>query len=212
MNIVLIGVPGAGKGTAASFLSEILNIPCFSVGDFLRDEISKKTNLGQLAISLSKKGRLMPDNMISKIVSNKLEELTNGYILDGFPRTLTQAINFEKMTSNTKLSPHTVVHFNVNTNNVISRLAGRIICTMCKSIYHNLNKVPIMKGICDKCSQPLVIRSDDNIEDIKNRINDYNKFTKPVIDYYTKKGITYMIDANLEIDLVRNQLKQYFMT
>jgi len=201
MNIVLLGSPGVGKGTYAKRISKIYGIPQISTGDMFRKAIKNKTRIGLLAKTYIDKGNLVPDDVTIKLVEERLkqDDCKNGFMLDGFPRTITQAdalsdiINIDK-----------VLDFTASEKIIIDRLSGRRICKSCGAIYHIRNIIPKVEGVCDKCGGKIYQRDDDKPESVKKRLDVYKKQTEPLIKYYTKKGILRSINADWPIEQVDN--------
>jgi adenylate kinase len=182
----MLGAPGAGKGTYASRLQSILNIPQISTGDMVREEIKAQTNLGRKIKEYSDKGELVPDKIITQLLTNRLKkpDSKNGSILDGFPRTIPQA---EALNQITKVD--VVINLNVPDKVIITRLSNRVTCKKCGAIYNLLTLKPKKEGVCDSCGGELYQRRDDQPEIIQERLNVYREKTQPLIDYYRKKGI-----------------------
>lgn len=184
MNIILLGAPGAGKGTQATRISERFGMPHISTGDIFRANIKNQTEIGVLAKSYIDKGQLVPDEVTCKIVENRLKEddCRNGYLLDGFPRNVFQAEALEKFT---KIDA--VVNINIDFSLLMARLCGRRVCRNCGESYH----VSTLGGktTCDRCDGELYQRPDDNPETVQKRLDVYGVQTAPLIDYYTKKGL-----------------------
>lgn len=190
MKIILLGVPGVGKGTVAGFLVKKLKIHHIATGDILRDEAETNKELGEMM----NQGKLVPDELVSKIIEKRLkkEDCKKGFILDGFPRTINQAEFLEKR----KINFDYVLNLKASEDEVIRRLSGRRICTKCKAIYHTENIKPRKEGICDKCGSKLVQREDDRQSSIRQRLRIYEKQTEPLIEFYEKKGILKEVNAN----------------
>ncbi|MFQ6072589.1 MAG: adenylate kinase [Methanosarcinales archaeon] len=197
MNIVLLGPPGSGKGTQAEKINKKYNIPHISTGDILRENIKKNTELGRLAKSYMDKGELVPDSLLIDLIKERLNQsdCLQGYILDGYPRTIPQASALEKI--NKKLD--IVLNISVSDEELIKRLSGRRICKQCGASYHIIFNPPIKNGICDLCGGDLYQRDDDSEVAIKNRLKVYKKQTQPLIDYYSKKKLLVTINGENEI-------------
>jgi adenylate kinase len=186
MKIVMLGAPGAGKGTYASRLNVSLGIPHISTGDMVRDEIKAQTELGKKIKQYSDKGELVPDEIIIQLLADRLKkpDCEKGYILDGFPRTINQAEALGKIS---KID--VVVNLNVPDQIIVTRLSNRVTCKKCGAIYNLLTLKPKREGECDKCGGELVQRRDDQPEVIQERLNVYREKTEPLIQYYRKKGL-----------------------
>lgn len=203
MNIVLLGSPGVGKGTYAKRLSKIYGIPQISTGDMFREAINNKTKIGLLAKTYIDKGNLVPDDVTIKIVEQRLkkDDCKNGFMLDGFPRTIAQAEALDKTVVIDK-----VLDFTSSEQVIIYRLSGRRICKSCGAIYHIRSIIPKVKDVCDKCGGKVYQRDDDKPKAIKERFVVYKKQTEPLIEYYTKKGILKTINADWPIEQVDNTI------
>jgi len=202
MNVVLLGSPGVGKGTYADILSKKYKIPKISSGDLFHEAIRKQTELGKKVQCYVSSGELVPDEIVIKLVKERLEkdDCKKGFFLDGFPRTINQAETLDKFKRIDK-----VLNFFASEEEIISRLSGRRTCKKCRAIFHVRNKPPKTDGICDYCGGDLYQRTDETPETVKNRLRVYLEKTKPLIDYYRKKGLLVEIDANYgysEIDKV----------
>ena len=186
MSIVLLGPPGIGKGTVATKLSKKLGIPHIATGDMLRENVVKKTRLGLEAKSYMDKGLLVPDGVVIKMMKERLQknDCKNGFILDGFPRTINQAEEIGK-----EIRIDKVVNIQASDEIIIDRLSKRKVCKKCSFIYHLVYIKPKKEGICDKCGSKLYQREDDKPKAIKERLKVYRKETEPLIDYYKDKGI-----------------------
>ncbi|MGN1467005.1 MAG: adenylate kinase [Ruminococcus sp.] len=186
MNIILLGAPGAGKGTQAAVLAEHYNIPTISTGNIIREALRTGTEMGKKAKSYMDAGQLVPDEVVIGIVKDRLAEddCKDGFILDGFPRTIPQAEALDKMGINIEY----VIDIEVSDERIINRLSGRRVCEKCGRPYHLVNLKPKKEGICDACGGTLVQRKDDHIDTIKNRLEIYHKETEPLVDYYKNQG------------------------
>lgn len=190
MKLVILGAPGAGKGTQAVNLSEKLRIPHISTGDIFRSNIKGGTPLGRLAKEYIDKGALVPDEVTIGIVKDRLQQADckNGFILDGFPRTIPQAESLDSVLSELGTKLDYVIDIVVDDEVIIKRLSGRRICPECNMTYHIDFSEPARNGICANCSAKVVQREDDREETIKNRLKTYHAQTEPLVDYYTRKG------------------------
>lgn len=184
MKIVLIGPPGSGKGTYATRLSQLLQVPHFSTGDLVREEVNLETKLGRMIRSFVEKGELVPDEVINDLVKQRLKEAEGGFILDGYPRTMGQA---EFLSSLTQLDA--VVYLNVPDEVIVERLSTRIICEKCGAIYNEKYLKPKNPGICDRCGGPLRKRKDDEPKVILERLKVYRRDTMPLIKYFQSKKL-----------------------
>ena len=186
MNIIMLGAPGAGKGTQAAVLCEKLNIPTISTGNIIREALKNGTEMGKKAKSFMDAGQLVPDEVVIGIVKDRLQEddCKNGYILDGFPRTIPQAEALDAMGADINC----VIDIEVQDEVIVNRLSGRRVCENCGRPYHVVSLKPKVDGVCDDCSGALVQRKDDQIETIKNRLDIYHKETEPLVKYYEAQG------------------------
>ncbi|MFC1722842.1 adenylate kinase [Nanoarchaeota archaeon] len=192
-NLLLIGAPNAGKGTYSAYLTKELNIPHVSSGDMFREAIKAGTDVGLEAKKFIDQGHLVPDEVTIKLVEERLkkDDCKEGFILDGFPRTLAQAESLDKDIPMTN-----VVLLDVSEEVVIQRVTGRIICKKCSAIFHKTNLPPKEEGVCDKCGGELYQRDDDTLEAIKKRLAIFHEQTDPLMEFYEKKGIVVKVDAN----------------
>lgn len=186
---IFLGPPGAGKGTQAKKAVTEFGLNHLSPGDILRSEVSNNTKLGKTAKSYMEKGELVPDSVIIGMMKNKISKVKGGFILDGFPRTIEQAKALDEMLEEFGNKLSGVLNFEVSEDEIVFRLSNRISCPKCKSIFHKINMPPKVDGVCDNCGAELVTRKDDNEESIRTRLNEYNKKTSPLIEYYLDKGI-----------------------
>ena len=208
MNLILFGAPGAGKGTQASEIVRKYKLTHISTGEMFRSAIAKKTAMGELANSYISKGCLVPDDITVEIVKERLaqEDCKNGFILDGFPRTLHQAECLEGILLELNIKIDYVIDIEVDTDKVIERLTGRRVCRSCGTSYHVMFNKPRVENKCDVCGGELYTRKDDNVESVAVRLKTYQEQTKPLIDYYTKKGILLDINGQQEINDVFKEI------
>ncbi|MEE0866317.1 MAG: adenylate kinase [Clostridia bacterium] len=195
MVIIMLGAPGTGKGTVANILKDDLQIPQVSTGDIFRKNIKEGTELGKLAESYISKGNLVPDEVTNGIVESRLDDsdVKNGIILDGYPRTVNQAEELEKMLEKRGRKVDLVVNLTTPEEEIIERIVNRRVCSNndCKTIYNLVLHPPVKEGICDKCGHEIIQRKDDTIETVKSRLDNYFKQTSPLVDYYEKTGKLY---------------------
>ena len=195
MIIIMLGAPGTGKGTVASILTGKLNIPQVSTGDIFRKHIKEKTELGKLAESYISKGELVPDDVTIGLIENRMEEqdVQNGIILDGFPRTVKQAEELDKLLAKKGKKVDMVINLTTPEDEIIERIVNRRICSNsdCKTVYNLVLNPPKVDGVCDKCGSELIQRKDDTIETVKSRLESYFKQTSPLVEYYEKQGNLY---------------------
>ncbi|QXM07331.1 adenylate kinase [Crassaminicella indica] len=204
MRLVLLGPPGAGKGTQASGIVEKFNIPHISTGDIFRKNIKEGTELGKKAKAYIDQGLLVPDELVIAIVEDRLqqEDCKNGFLLDGFPRTVKQAEELDKVLSKMDTSLDKVINVDVDKSILVERAVGRRICKSCGATFHVKFNPPKVDGVCDKCGNELYQRADDTEETVSKRIEVYLNETKPLIDYYEDKKILATIDGQQEISKV----------
>ncbi len=192
MVIIMLGAPGTGKGTVAGILTQKLGIPQVSTGDIFRKHIKEQTELGKLADKYISKGHLVPDDVTIDLVKSRLQEddVKDGIILDGFPRTVVQAEALDKMLAEQGRKVDMVVNLTTPKEEIIERITNRRICSNpeCKTIYNLILNPPKVEGICDKCGSELIQRKDDNRETVEARFENYLEVTSPLVEYYTKKG------------------------
>lgn len=208
MRLVFLGAPGAGKGTQAKMFSDKFKIPHISTGDILREELKNQTPLGCQAKKFVESGQLVPDELVSRITTEKLKSglCKNGYILDGFPRNLNQAEDLERFFVENKASLDKVIYFDVSEDTAIKRLTGRRVCAKCGANFHIVNMPPKKEGLCDFCGSGLFQRADDKEEVILKRLKVYEEQTKSLIDYYQKNGKLLKVDANVDAKILFNLL------
>lgn len=202
MRLILLGAPGAGKGTQAVMLSEKLNVPHISTGDIFRSNIKNGTELGRKAKEFIDKGMLVPDEVTIGIVKSRLQEddCKNGFILDGFPRTIPQAEYLDAALESMSVELDAVVNIHVPDETIIERMSGRRVCPGCGASYHVVSNPTKEKDICDKCKTAVIQRADDAEETVISRLKTYHDQTEPLIDYYGKKGKVKTIEGRQSIE------------
>lgn len=212
MKLILLGPPGAGKGTQSVVLSKTYNIPHISTGDILRESVKSAQPLGLKAKSFMDKGELVPDEVVVGIVAERLknDDTKKGYILDGFPRTVRQGEELDKALKNMNSAIDMVIYFDTSAKTAIERLTGRRVCKACGFNYHVKNIPPKIEGICDKCGGELFQRPDDKEETVLNRLKVYEAQTAPLISYYTKSGNLQKVSGDLGVDALNGILAKLF--
>ncbi|MDX1582183.1 MAG: adenylate kinase [Thermoanaerobaculia bacterium] len=209
--IVLFGAPGSGKGTQAERLQKEFGIPHISTGDILRDAVRRGTELGRKAEPIMKSGDLVSDELMNAIVAERLEQddVQKGFILDGYPRTLDQAREFNAIFEGNEDPTLHVFYLSVPDQVIVGRVAERLSCPKCKAIYHRKNSPPREEGVCDRCGAVLVSRSDDQEADaVRRRLEEYHRQTMPVVDFYREKGMLREIDGLGGIDEIFEQIRK----
>ena len=193
MKLILLGAPGAGKGTQAEVICKVLNIPAISTGNILKAAMKNETPLGLKAKSFIESGQLVPDDVIIDIVKSRIQEddCKNGFLFDGFPRTLAQAEALDQM----GVSIDRVINLRVSDELIVRRISGRRSCAACGAVYHVENKKPRQDNICDICGENLVVRSDDEPHTVQKRLQVYRTQTKPLEKYYADKGLLVEVDG-----------------
>ncbi|WP_019132900.1 adenylate kinase [Peptoniphilus obesi] len=208
MKLVILGPPGAGKGTQAEFIINKYNIPHISTGDIFRENIKNNTDLGKEAKSYMDKGLLVPDEVVIKIVQERIsrDDCKDGFLLDGFPRTVTQAVSLDAQLDklNTKLDK--VINIDVDQSILVDRAVGRRICKTCGATYHVKYNPPKVEGVCDKDNTPLIQRDDDVKETVENRIKVYLDQTVPLLDYYVAQELLVNVDGSKDIKEVSEEI------
>ena len=210
-NIILMGPPGAGKGTLAKQLKSALNLVHISTGDMFRDNIKAGTPLGVLAKSYIDHGDLVPDQVTIDMLKARLSEkdCENGFLLDGFPRTLPQAEALEKLSQEINRPIEVVVNLDCDNEELIRRISGRRVCKNCGAPYHIVTMKPKVEGVCDLCGGPLYQRADDNEEALKVRLDHYVKDTKPLLDFYSQRGLLENFNSLIGSVELFNQVSTY---
>ncbi len=210
MKIIMLGAPGAGKGTQAKKIAEHYGIPHISTGDIFRANIKNGTDLGKKAKEYMDQGLLVPDELTCDLVTDRVskEDCANGYILDGFPRTIPQAEALEDALKKMGTDVDYAINVDVPDSSIVSRMGGRRACVTCGATYHLMFMPPKKEGICDSCGSALILRDDDKPETVQKRLDVYHAQTQPLIDFYEKKGILKTIDGTQEIDRVFGDIKE----
>ncbi|HIT66853.1 MAG TPA: adenylate kinase [Candidatus Merdisoma merdipullorum] len=204
MKIIMLGAPGAGKGTQAKKIADKYQIPHISTGDIFRANIKEGTELGEKAKSYMDQGLLVPDELTLELIMDRFQnpDCANGYVLDGFPRTIPQA---EALTDALEKNGDTIdyaINVEVPDENIVTRMSGRRACLSCGATYHVVYAPTKTEGICDRCGEKLVLRDDDKPETVKKRLDVYHSQTQPLIDYYTKQGKLVQVDGTQDVDAV----------
>ena len=204
LRTILLGPPGAGKGTQAAKIVEKYGIPHISTGDIFRENIKKGTELGKKAQEYMNRGELVPDDLVIEIATTRLleDDCKNGFLLDGFPRTVYQAEKLDEFLQSHDSKIDNVIDIAVGKDELIERLTGRRVCKSCGASFHVVNIPPKQEGICDYCGGELIQRADDSLETVTNRIDVYEDQTRPLIDYYEKAGTLTHIDGSTGLDNV----------
>jgi adenylate kinase len=202
MNIIMLGAPGAGKGTQAKKIAEKYGIPHISTGDIFRANIKNNTELGKKAKEYMDQGLLVPDELTCDLVTDRIQQddCSKGFILDGFPRTIPQAEALDKALTAMGQSMDYAVNVDVADENIIDRMSGRRACLKCGATYHIITIPPKSEGICDNCGSELVQREDDKPETVKKRLDVYHEQTQPLIDYYNNQGILRTVDGTKDFE------------
>ena len=200
MNIILLGAPGAGKGTQAEKICEYCHIPQISTGNIIRAATKNGTEAGQKAQEFVHAGKLVPDAVVIEMVNERLkqDDCKNGFILDGFPRTVPQAQALQEM----GVEIDHVIDIEVPDETIMQRLTGRRVCGECGASYHIINNPPKVENVCDKCGHELIIRKDDHPDTVKDRLQVYHEQTEPLKDFYEKRGLLYMIEGTRPVEQV----------
>ena len=202
MKIIMLGAPGAGKGTQADMIAKKYDVPHISTGDIFRANIKNGTELGKKAKGYMDKGLLVPDSLVVDLVIDRIHEddAKNGYVLDGFPRTIPQAEALDSALSAAGEAVDYAINVDVPDENIVNRMSGRRACVKCGATYHIKYNAPKVENVCDNCGSELIQREDDKPETVLNRLSVYHKETQPLIDYYTEKGIVKNIDGTRDLN------------
>lgn len=208
MKLIMLGAPGAGKGTQAKKLAAKYNIPHISTGDIFRTNIKNETELGIKAKAFMDQGLLVPDELVLELVADRLsqDDAMEGFVLDGFPRTMPQAISLTETLSKINSGINYAIDVSVPDENIVRRLGGRRACSKCGATYHTKHLVPKVEGICDVCGSELILRSDDEPETVLKRLGVYHKQTSPLIDYYKNMDLLVTVDGTLAIEEIFNTI------
>lgn len=208
MRIIMLGAPGAGKGTQAKRIADKYSVPHISTGDILRGNIKNQTELGLEAKQYMDQGQLVPDSLVVSLVVDRFKEADckNGYVLDGFPRTIPQADALDKALSAIGEKVDFAINVEVPDESIVNRMSGRRACLGCGATYHLVTIPPKTEGICDTCGNELVLRADDAPETVLNRLNVYHDQTQPLIDYYGQQGILHEVDGTQDMSVVFNNI------
>ncbi|MBR3227188.1 MAG: adenylate kinase [Erysipelotrichaceae bacterium] len=209
MNILIMGAPGTGKGTMSALIKDSYDVVHVSTGDMLRQAVAEKTAVGLKAQEYMNKGALVPDEIIHDIILERLakDDIRKGFLFDGYPRTLEQAVDLDKILDTLDMKIDRVINLEVGDEILKDRITGRRTCKDCKEIYHIRNKAPKVEGICDVCGGELVQRKDDTLEALSTRLEAYYASTRPVIEYYERKGLVSTIDAAKAADRVFEDIR-----
>ena len=204
MKIIMLGAPGAGKGTQAKQIADKYGIPHISTGDIFRANLKQGTELGKKAKEYMDQGLLVPDELTCDLVMDRIgqEDCKNGFVLDGFPRTIPQAEELDKALANINEKMDYAVDVDVPDENIVNRMSGRRACINCGATYHIVSIPTKVEGICDRCGEKVVLRDDDQPETVKKRLNVYHEQTQPLIDYYKKQDILRTVDGTQPMEQV----------
>lgn len=208
MKIIMLGAPGAGKGTQAKMIAEKYSIPHISTGDIFRANIKNGTELGKKAKSYMDKGQLVPDELTLDLIMDRFKEddCKNGYVLDGFPRTIPQAEALDKALETAGEKVDFAIDVDVPDENIVKRMGGRRACVNCGATYHIVYSPTKIEGKCDKCGEDLIVRDDDKPETVLSRLDVYHTQTQPLIDYYNNQGILRTVDGTVDMKDVFNAI------
>ena len=209
MKVIMLGAPGAGKGTQAKRLAAEYSIPHISTGDIFRANIKEGTELGKKAKAYMDAGQLVPDELVCDLVVDRIQQddCKNGYLLDGFPRTIPQAEALDAAVEKLGEKVDYAVNIDVPDENIINRMSGRRACVGCGATYHVIYNAPKVEGVCDVCGKPLILRDDDKPETVKTRLDVYHAQTQPLIDYYAGRGVLVTVDGTQNMDKVFADIK-----
>lgn len=207
-NIIFIAPPAAGKGTQSELLISKYGYEHISTGDLLRNEIKSGSDLGKELDSMMKSGSLISDEIVNRLLINALSNITKPFILDGYPRTISQALKLDEILASLNKSVDVVVYLDVEEELAMKRATGRLSCKSCNRIYHKYFSKPKVEGICDDCGSSLISRADDTPDTFKVRYDTYMSNTKPLLDFYSNKNILVKVDANKEADETFSEIEK----
>lgn len=207
-HLIIFGPPGSGKGTVSQEIAKVYSIPHISTGDLLREHVAKKTTLGLKAKEYMDRGELVPDSLVNEVLKEALtkSECKEGFILDGYPRTVEQAEELEKILNKLDLHIDWVINLNVSEEELIKRLSTRRVCKVCGAVYNILTNPSKKEGLCDRCNGPLILRDDDKPEVVRNRLQTYVKMSAPVLKYYETRQKVLNIDGSGDVATVRTRV------
>lgn len=208
MNLILLGPPGAGKGTQAKIIVEKLNIPHISTGDIFRHNISNDTSLGVEAKKYMDRGHLVPDDITNRMVEERLsrDDCKNGFLLDGYPRTINQAKFLEDLFKRNNKNIDLVIKVELKEEEILRRLTNRRVCGNCGAVYHLISNPPAKTGFCNKCGKEICHRADDKEDVILSRIKVYNEQTKPLVEFYTEQKKIFKINGKKDMEVVNKEI------
>jgi adenylate kinase len=209
LNLILLGPPGAGKGTQAGRLKEKFDLAHLSTGDMLREAVAADSEVGREAKGIMAEGRLVPDDLINRLVAERIAQpdCARGFILDGFPRTIAQAEALDRMLAERDLKLDAVIEIEVDDDALVARIGGRFACARCGTLYHDTTRPTRVEGVCDVCgSTEFTRRADDNPETVRARLQSYHDQTAPLLPYYRDKGLLVTVDGMAEIDQVTDEI------
>ncbi|HEX5079614.1 MAG TPA: adenylate kinase [Geminicoccaceae bacterium] len=209
MNLILLGPPGAGKGTQAARLKERYGVAHLSTGDMLREAVAEGSEVGKEAEGIMARGELVPDALVNRVLAERIvkPDCASGFILDGFPRTIAQAEALDELLAQRKLKLDAVIEFAVDDDALVERIAGRYACAKCGALYHDSSRPTKVPGVCDACgSTEFVRRADDKPETVRARLRAYHEQTAPLLPYYRAKGLLVTVDGMADIDQVGKEI------
>jgi adenylate kinase len=209
MNLILLGPPGAGKGTQAKMIAQAYHLPHISTGDMFRETAASKSELGTKLQSFMSQGKLVPDDVVIEVVKTRLSkpDCDKGFLLDGFPRTVKQAEALDALLAEKNRKIDAVLNIDLDDAEIVKRLSSRRVCISCGASYNLITQPPKAAGVCDSCKGQVIQRSDDNAETIKNRLTVYHGQTSPLIEYYQRAGVLQKVDGSKSVDEVFKSLR-----